>query len=461
LANDWQPRLKQLDMFAKHSGCIKSCDTDRRNDWQEVSLASACIKVTDGSHFSPTPRNHGRPIANVKDLRPGFVDFLSCTKIAEEDFQALVRNGCDVQRHDVLLSKDGTIGRVVVYQQDEPLVTLSSIAILRPGKALDPFFLGQALQSSHVMKQIGIFAGGSALHRLVLRDIHRILIPLPSLAEQRRIAAVLDTIDEAIAKTEVVIAKFKQVRSGLLHDLLTRGINENGQLRDPIAYPKQFQDSFLGRIPREWEIVRVGNETDIEHGFAFDGRLFSDKPLGPRLLVPGNFHRDGGLYFTDANTKYFAGNYPPNTVLANGDILIVMTDLSPMTLILGRTVLLNEPFKVLHNQRIGKFRFKQPGTWNPEFFVALMNDDRLRGKIILEATGTTVRHTSPDRIKSGIALKPPREEQDRVISVVRAVDSYLQESATELSKLVALKSGLMSDLLTSRVRVPEEIAVAS
>ena len=69
----------------------------------------------------------------------------------------------------------------------------------------------------------------------------------------QRIAAVLDTVDEAIAKTEAVIAKLKQVRAGLLHDLLTRGLDEHGQLRDPIAHPEQFKDSPLGRIPREWE----------------------------------------------------------------------------------------------------------------------------------------------------------------------------------------------------------------
>ena len=61
---------------------------------------------------------------------------------------------------------------------------------------------------------------------------------------------MLDTVDEAIAKTEAVIAKLKQVRAGLLHDLLTRGLDEHGQLRDPIAHPEQFQDSPLGRIPR-------------------------------------------------------------------------------------------------------------------------------------------------------------------------------------------------------------------
>ncbi len=65
--------------------------------------------------------------------------------------------------------------------------------------------------------------------------------------------SVLDTVDEAIAKTEAVIAKLKQVRAGLLHDLLTRGLDEHGQLRDPIAHPDQFQDSPVGRIPRPWE----------------------------------------------------------------------------------------------------------------------------------------------------------------------------------------------------------------
>ena len=79
-------------------------------------------------------------------------------------------------------------------------------------------------------------------------------MPLPD--EQSRIAAVLDTVDEAIAKTEAVIAKLRQVRAGLLHDLLTRGLDKNGQLRDPIAHPEQFQDSPIGE-----DSERVGTDT--------------------------------------------------------------------------------------------------------------------------------------------------------------------------------------------------------
>ena len=78
---------------------------------------------------------------------------------------------------------------------------------------------------------------------------------LPPLPEQRRIAEILDTLDEAIRKTEQVIAKLQQMKQGLLHDLLTRGIDDNGELRDPDRHPEQFKDSPLGRIPREWEVA--------------------------------------------------------------------------------------------------------------------------------------------------------------------------------------------------------------
>ena len=75
--------------------------------------------------------------------------------------------------------------------------------------------------------------------------------------EQSRIATVLDTVDEAIAKTEAVIAKLKQVRTGLLHDLLTCGLDEQGQLRDSIAHPEQFRESPLGRIPMDWDVESI------------------------------------------------------------------------------------------------------------------------------------------------------------------------------------------------------------
>src|SRR5690606_32360514 len=78
-----------------------------------------------------------------------------------------------------------------------------------------------------------------------------------SLPEQRAIAAILDAMDEAIRRTEALVAKLEKVKAALLHDLLTRGLDEHGQLRDPLRHPEQFKDSELGRIPREWEVKGI------------------------------------------------------------------------------------------------------------------------------------------------------------------------------------------------------------
>ena len=85
----------------------------------------------------------------------------------------------------------------------------------------------------------------------------------PTVEEQRRIADILDAADAAIRQTEAVIAKLRQMKAGLLHDLLTRGLDEQGRLRDPAAHPEQFKDSPLGRIPKEWEICDVLSEFEV------------------------------------------------------------------------------------------------------------------------------------------------------------------------------------------------------
>src|SRR2546428_12684653 len=109
---------------------------------ERARLGVLCRRLTDGSHFSPTPQFDGHPIANVKDLRDGYVDIDSCTKISAAAFQQLQANGCDVSAGDVLLSKDGSVGKVGVYEQTDALVALSSICIMQPGSSLDRRYLG-------------------------------------------------------------------------------------------------------------------------------------------------------------------------------------------------------------------------------------------------------------------------------------------------------------------------------
>ena len=84
---------------------------------------------------------------------------------------------------------------------------------------------------------------------MVIKDLKDVQIDLPPIRQQRCIAAVVDTVDAAICETGAVIAKQEQVKTGLLQDLLTRGLDANGRLRDPARYLEQFQATALGQLP--------------------------------------------------------------------------------------------------------------------------------------------------------------------------------------------------------------------
>ena len=242
-------------------------------------------------------------------------------------YRELKATGCTIKNGNVLLSKDGTVGRVVVYKQDDEIGALSSICIIEPTDQLDAAFLGQTLQSEGCFRQYDNFMSGSALRRLVLRDIRSVKVPLPESEHQRSIAQVLDTLDTVIHETEAIIAKLKAVKQGLLHDLLTRGIDANGELRPPQAEaPHLYKDSPLGWIPKDWEIAPLNAvSTTVTSGSRDWARFYANS--GALFVRIGNLTREHINFRFDA-TIYVR---PPRnadgqrTRLEPGDILISIT----------------------------------------------------------------------------------------------------------------------------------------
>ena len=283
---------------------------------------------------------------------------------------------------------------------------------------------------------------------------YAVKLPLPKFQEQQKIAEILQSVDNAIDKTKELIEKYKKMKQGLMYELFTRGITIEGKLRpSPENAPELYKDSLLGKIPKEWRVVTLNEIIDIKHGYAFRGEYFADQPNEYVLLTPGNFHVDGGLYFTSENTKYYLGDFPAEYILNNGDLLIVMTDLTKEMNILGNTVILEEKRKVLHNQRIGKILIKDPQSLLDYYLLFLMNHDFCKNTIRRTATGTTVRHTSPTRIKASIVPICDYDEQKRIAAILLEANREIHSEEEYMNKLIEIKTGLMQDLLTGKVRV--------
>jgi type I restriction enzyme S subunit len=130
----------------------------------------------------------------------------------------------------------------ICEEVDFLLVGSTGFAVLRPQLAADSSFICHAIFGESVAAQLRALETGSNYPAVNERDVRGVSIFWPVKEQRRAIAAVMDTLNEAIAKTEAVIAKLRQVRAGLLHDLLTRGLDANGRHRVPLLIPSSFKN---------------------------------------------------------------------------------------------------------------------------------------------------------------------------------------------------------------------------
>lgn len=166
----------------------------------KVELVTLCDKITDGSHHSPKAIENGTiPYVTVRDVSwEGEIDTINCKKISKADFIELERNGCKPLMGDVLLSKDGTVGKIAIVDFDMDWVVLSSLAIIRATKnKLNPTYLSWMLKTPRIQDLAIGLKTGAAIKRIVLRTIKTIEIPAPkNIKDQEKISQYFDDLNK-------------------------------------------------------------------------------------------------------------------------------------------------------------------------------------------------------------------------------------------------------------------------
>ena len=306
-----------------------------------------------------------------------------------------------------------------------------------------------------VHEDIRHYISGGTRAKLTQNELRQIEVPFPQKPEQSRIVGVLDTVDEAIAKTEAVIAKLRQVRAGLLHDLLTRGLDKNGQLRDPIAHPEQFQDSPLGLIPKEWDVVSLAKS--VATTFDYRGRT----PLkinmewgGGKIPALSAMNVEMGRINFEKETKFGSlalyETWMTQGHTEQGDVLITME--AP----LGNIAQIPDDDRYILSQRVVLLRPK-PDMLTKDFLAIQMSGTRFQKELVKHSSGSTAVGIQRAKLELIELAVPKRtDEQDSIALNIHTADGQIVSIERELQKLRHLKSGLMADLLTGRVRVPEE-----
>ena len=184
-----------------------------------------------------------------------------------------------------------------------------------------------------------------------------------------------------------------------------------------------------------WEEIKIGSICKIKHGFAFKGEFFSNE--GEYILLsPGNFFESGGLKSKGEKEKYYKGDFPSDYILNVEDLLVVMTDLIQNAPILGGCAIVPEDNKFLHNQRLGKITNLDENRIDKKFLYYCLNEENYRGQIRGSATGSTVRHTAPERIyNTKINIPSSLETQKRIASILSAYDDLIENNLKRITLL--------------------------
>lgn len=406
--------------------------------WKWVRLGEVVEKIRNGYVYSfQQIKKEGIPITRIESISEGCIDE---NKVGYLDLthNELVKD-FKLEVGDILFSHINSfehVGKTSIYKgKPSFLIHGMNLLLLRAKKSIcSPFFLIFLLKSEEIRGKIRNLSG-QAVNQVSVNtfDLYNLKLPLPPLPEQQKIAEILETIDNAIEKTEKIIEKFQRIKQGLMQDLLTKGIDEKGNIRSEKTH--KFKDSPLGRIPEEWEVVRLGEV----------GELRKEKALSPK----NNIYI--GLENIEKGTGKINGFIPSDeikgisNIFKTGDILFG---------------------KLRPNLR--KFWYaKYNGYCSTEFLVIFPINEKIIKEFLYlvigsnnflnlaesKVFGTKMPRTSWDILKNYSFPLPPLPEQQRIAEILSQIDETIEKEQKYKEKLERLKQGLMEDLLTGKVQV--------
>ena len=272
-----------------------------------------------------------------------------------------------------------------------------------------------------------MYANGITRFGLRADDINRVRIPLPPVLEQRKIAAILSSVDDAIEKTQAVIDQARIVKRGLMQELFTRGLPAPDR-------PEGWMPAAFGDVAA---VVGGGTPKRSEPTF-WNGNL----PWATPTDVTG---LRGRIIAQTASSITEAGLVSSSAKLLPPDSLLMTTRATIGACAVNRVAMAtNQGFQSL---------VPKPGTCVD--FLYYLVQYHVRGLEQL-AAGSTFLELSKRTVRGFRVLMPPLPEQRKIAAVLSSVDEIIEKNQAVMDRLQVVKSGLMPALLTGELRVTPE-----
>ena len=420
-------------------------------NWQHSDIASAVSVLESGSRPKGGATVESGEIPSLGGeniLKHGGVTLEEVKRVPRKFFERMTKG--HLKNADVLINKDGAqTGKVGFYKNNngaEACINEHLFLIRGDTQKITQSYLYYSLLSQACQNQIEAQISGSAQPGLKSDFLKGVFARIPeALPEQSKITEVLSKVDQAIEQTEYLIAKQQRIKTGLMQDLLTRGIDEHGNLRSEETH--EFKDSPMGRIPVEWEIKRLEEmaekivdgvhhtPTYVDHGMPF--LVITDLTAGPGISF------ENTRYITAADHRTFSARANP----AAGDVLVTKDG----TLGVARVVKSEYPeFSIFVSLAMIRPR---KDYCLPELICFFFDSGEFLIQLGALSAGTGLSHIHLEHFRKFQLRRPPLEEQKIIIDIIKQQELSLTDCHNDLIKLKRLKNAMMQDLLTGKKRV--------
>jgi type I restriction enzyme S subunit len=401
--------------------------------WNKKKIGEIGSIVTGNTPKTSEQENYGDDFLWVSPIDMGEIKYITETK------KMLTRTGFDKTRKvpmgAVLVTCIGsTIGKIGIASRE--LSTNQQINSVIVDDDNHNEYVYYAIDFN--FKEYKNFISNQAVPIINKTQFSEFTIPSPPLSEQRKIAAILTSVDNAIEKTEAIIKQTEVVKQGLMQRLLTKGIGHT-----------KFKQTEIGEIPNNWSICTLKDFCEhITKGATPTTYGFNWTETGIRFLR-SECVKESGLTFEGANyISDEAHEAMKRSVIRGGDLLVSITGN------IGRGCIYPESYPEANiNQHIARVRVVKSELLNPNFLMYYINSEPVRRHFYLIKTGQAYPQISLKQVQDLKIPLPSIEEQKKIASILGAFDLKIQTELKTVELLIQLKNSLMQDLLTGKVRV--------
>lgn len=403
--------------------------------WDWVKIDDVTTSVRDGTHAPPPRTIEGIPLLSARNIKDGYIDWdEDYTYISEQDYININQTN-SIKKDDILLTTVGTLGRACVLKEEIPFTVQRSVAILRVKKnIIYPSYMKYYFNSSFFKKILIRYSNTTAQSGIYLGMLKKFKIPLAPLNEQKQITKKLSNFDSMIYKTKIIIQNLQILKKGLMQRLFTEGIGHT-----------EFKETRLGKIPKEWEVVRISDIGNVIGGGTPDTK--NDDYWNGDILwaTPTDITKYNIKYISNTDRKITREglNSSSAKILPPYSLLLTSRATIGYCVINKDEICTNQGFQnIIPNEKI-----------NVEFLYYMIQSEKIQNQLIRSAYGSTFLEIPNKDVKKIKIPVPNLAEQESIAKILSDLDNKTENEKILKKIIKKIKRGLIQDLLTGKKRV--------